>query len=193
MDLNATGTGRVLYSARRTVSISVETDGSVLVRAPHGFPEERVRALLSERAAWIDRHRARALERLERWQTLAPLTGEQRAQLKRETAALLRERLPVLAARIGVRFTGFSVRFQRTRFGSCSARGHLSFHASLGRMPREVAEYVMIHELCHLLHMDHSAAFWATVERFAPAYREARRHLRDEGYLYLDRPSSSQV
>ncbi len=178
---------QVFRSDRKTVSIAVNEDLSVTVRAPRHMSEADIRRLLAARADWIEKHRTRMQERLAQEAALMPLTKEQRDICRRETAELLASLVPLYAARIGVTYTSVCVRFQRTRFGSCSSRGALNFHGMLCRMPPPIVLYVVIHELCHRKHMDHSAAFWAEVQRHCPDFQSARRWLRENGGTYIRR------
>ncbi|MCM1189561.1 MAG: M48 family metallopeptidase [bacterium] len=82
----------------------------------------------------------------------------------------------------GGSYTSLSVRDQKTRWGSCSSRGTLSFNYRLIFAPREVLDYVVVHELCHLTHMNHSKDFWRMVESVLPDYRVRRKWLRDHGH-----------
>ena len=70
---------------------------------------------------------------------------------------------------------------QRTRWGSCSTTGAMSFNWRLLLAPPEILDYVVWHEACHLVHMDHSPRFWSLLERHVPDYRAPRRWLRDHG------------
>ena len=85
------------------------------------------------------------------------------------------------AAAVGRGYTALTIRGQRTRWGSCSSSGALSFNWRLLLAPEEVLDYVVWHEACHLAVMDHSPRFWALVERHLPGYREPRRWLRRHG------------
>lgn len=87
----------------------------------------------------------------------------------------------IYAERLGVRFTSIGIRDPRTRWGSCSARGALSFSWRLMMAPERVAEYVVVHEMAHLVHLDHSPAFWDLVRRVSPAHDADRAWLRDHG------------
>lgn len=71
-----------------------------------------------------------------------------------------------------------AVKEQKSCWGSCSAKHNLNFNWHLMEFPPEVVDYVVVHELCHLRHMDHSPAFWAEVERILPDYRERRAVLK---------------
>jgi len=100
------------------------------------------------------------------------------------------------AARLGVAHGPISIRDQRTRWASCSARGALSFNWRLVLAPPDVLGYVVVHELCHVLRHDHSAAFWRLVEVACPDYRSHRAWLSRHGpellaYRVPPTPSSS--
>jgi len=86
--------------------------------------------------------------------------------------------LKKIAADMQVDYRAVSVRLQKARWGSCSMRGNISLNAKLLLLPPEVVRYVLVHELSHLKHMNHSAVFWHYVEKFEPDYREKRSELR---------------
>jgi predicted metal-dependent hydrolase len=100
---------------------------------------------------------------------------------RREARRAIGEIAGVEAARLGVRFRSVVIRDQRTRWGSCSRAGVLSFSWRLLLAPRGVLEYVVVHELCHLLVPDHSKAFWRAVEQARPAWRDEAGWLRRNG------------
>lgn len=77
----------------------------------------------------------------------------------------------------GLVYRSASIRLQRARWGSCSAKGDISLNARLLYHPRDVVRYVLIHELCHLKELNHSSRFWALVRRFEPRYKELKRRL----------------
>ncbi len=96
----------------------------------------------------------------------------------REEIAL---RLGPVTAALGRRHAGLTIRNQRTRWGSCSANGTMSFNWRLLLAPDEVLDYVIWHEACHLVVMDHSRDFWSLLERHLPGFRAPQRWLRDNG------------
>ena len=100
-----------------------------------------------------------------------------------------RERLTAVAAgeaeRLGVGYRSLTVRGQRTRWGSCSSKGALSFNWRLVLAPPAALRYVVVHELCHRLRPDHSSAFWRLVEEARPTYREERAWLNEYGHELL--------
>jgi len=110
---------------------------------------------------------------------------DQRAALerwyRRTARAEIAPRLDHAAAAVGREYTTLTIRAQRTRWGSCSSTGAMSFNWRLLLAPEDVLDYVIWHEACHLAVMDHSPRFWALVERHAPGYRAPRRWLRRHG------------
>jgi predicted metal-dependent hydrolase len=104
---------------------------------------------------------------------------------RRAARAEIAPRLDAACARAGSSYSGLSIRAQRTRWGSCSADGRMSFNWRLLLAPEQVLEYVVWHEVCHLQVLDHSPRFWALVERYLPGYREEREWLRRNGGMLV--------
>ena len=172
------GAVQVIRSCRNTVSLEIRRDLRVVLRVPLGMPESEIRRILAQRTGWIAEHLARAAARKDQAPRLSP---EELETLKTRAAEDLAARTARLAPLVGVDYGRITVRSQVSRWGSCSARGNLSFNCLLMLCPPEVRDYVVIHELCHRQQMNHSSAFWAEVERVLPDYREARRWLRQNG------------
>lgn len=102
------------------------------------------------------------------------------AMLKKAALAYVYPHLEGLASKFEFHPGPCSIRIQKGRWGSCSARGGaISLNAMLLFLPEELVEYILIHELCHLRHMDHSAAFWQEVSKYCPDYRKCRGRIRD--------------
>ena len=100
---------------------------------------------------------------------------------RREARTLLAERSRSLAGALGAHLEDVTVRDPRSRWGSCSRRGRLSYSWRLLLAPERVLDYVVAHEVCHLLRPDHSPAFWALVRDVDPGADDARRWLREHG------------
>jgi predicted metal-dependent hydrolase len=89
------------------------------------------------------------------------------------------------AAALGVTYTRLTMRDQRSRWGSCSSKGALSFNWRLVLAPHDVLDYVVVHEVCHLVEHHHGPAFWALVEKRRPGFRESREWLDEHGWEIL--------
>jgi len=96
----------------------------------------------------------------------------------KEASVLIRNMVKKISSKMGIDYGKITIRDQDSRWGSCSSKGNLNFSWRLIKTPQEVLEYVIIHELAHIKHMDHSKQFWELVELFDPLYREHRRWLR---------------
>jgi len=110
-----------------------------------------------------------------------PLRTVVEAWYRARADAVIAERLEAVNAPLGYRYTRVTIRDQKTRWGSCSARGNLAFNWRLVMAPIAVIDYVVVHELVHLVDLSHSPAFWARVAAIDPAHRAHRRWLRDHG------------
>jgi len=127
----------------------------------------RSRAVRRDGELWLPQREPN--EALERWY---------RAQARAEIAPRLTKATETLGV---TKATTLAIRNQRTRWGSCSSTGAMSFNWRLVLAPEPVLDYVVWHEACHLVVPNHSSRFWALVERHLPGYREPRRWLRRNG------------
>lgn len=178
---------RVIRSSRKTVSASVGTDCTVTVRAPLRLPETEILRFLHEKSARICvmlEHRRAENERLK---SVHALTAAELRALADEALRVIPERVRHYAGLLGVSYAKITVRNQKTRWGSCSAEGNLSFNCLLMLAPPEVLDSVVVHELCHRLEMNHSARFYAAVYRVFPDYDRCHRWLKENGSLLLRR------
>jgi predicted metal-dependent hydrolase len=91
------------------------------------------------------------------------------------------EKVKRYAGIVGVAPTGVSVKTFKSRWGSCNVKGEIEFHWKIIMAPHRIVDYVVVHELCHLKHHDHSPGFWKSVERIVPDYLECKEWLRDVG------------
>ena len=139
--------------------------------------ERDIQAFLREKADWIER----TIEKLEKQTAEAQkdsLSMQELKQLADLALEKLPERVAYYASQVGVTYGRITIRNQRTRWGSCSSKGNLNFNCLLMLMPAEIQDYVVVHELCHIRHHDHSPAFYRLVESVLPDYKERERLLR---------------
>lgn len=104
------------------------------------------------------------------------------AFLKHTATDYITPRTHQLAEKMGLKFSRISFKQQKTRWGSCSAKKNLNFNWRLVHFDPKVIDYVIIHELAHLKHLDHSKAFWALVAKYDPKYKEHKKVLKNARY-----------
>ena len=100
---------------------------------------------------------------------------------RRQAQEIFAEKAEKFADILAVHFETIRIKDQRSRWGSCSGKRNLNFNWRLIMAPEPVCDYVIIHELCHLVHMDHSREFWLLVESICPDYRQYKNWLRENG------------
>lgn len=175
----------LVRSGRKSLAVSIDPDGQITVRVPQRISQKEIDHFLIDKRIWIV---TRYLEMMKRRQDIpaSDLTDAQRAALEKRYIAAAKEYFPKRAAYFqqftGGTYSRISIRSQKTRWGSCSAKGTLSFNWRLMLAPPAILDYVVVHELCHLSHMDHSDSFWKKVESVYPDYRTARKWLKDHGH-----------
>lgn len=113
------------------------------------------------------------------------MTAQQKQALEKRFRQAAAEYIPARVTYYhqftGGSFQRITIRAQKTRWGSCSSRGTLSFNWRLMLAPPRVLDYVVVHELCHLKHMDHSRNFWNAVAEIMPDYKEHKKWLKENG------------
>lgn len=176
----------LVKSNRKTYALSVAETGEVTLRAPFSASERFISSILTERRGWLTEHYRRAQEKAAARDAIQDsLTPEQKSALDARYRQAAKEYIPRRVEHYlpmtGGRYERITIRAQKTRWGSCSARGTLSFNWKLMLAPPDVLDYVVVHELCHLTYMNHSREFWEAVERVMPDYRTRRRWLKEHG------------
>ena len=167
---------KLVRSSRRTLAIQITPDGHVVVRAPLRMPQTAIDRFVSSRDGWIRTHVQRQAERLA---AHPPHTEAEIAELRRRAGEVLPPLVDHWARQMGVAPTAVRITSARTRFGSCSGKDALSFSLYLMDYPPEAAEAVVVHELAHIRHKNHSPAFYAEVERYLPDYRQRAALLKE--------------
>ena len=173
---------QIIKSDRKTIAIQIKPDGQVVVRCPKRMRIEEARRFAESKADWIEKHLAKRP-----LQDVAKYTTKEIEQLREQARKLVTERVRYFAPIIGVTYGQIAIRTQHTRWGSCSSKGNLNFNCLLALVPPEVLDYVVVHELCHRKELNHSARFWAQVERVLPDYKSHRKWLKENGKNLITR------
>lgn len=173
---------QVIESNRKTINFEVREDGTAIARVPMRMPKQRIAMYLESRKEWYIEKVSAAKSRAQKapeYTVPAPeeLTQEQVQAIRQKFT----ERVAYYAAQMGVTYAHITLRNQKTRWGSCSSKGNLNFNYQLYFLPEELMDYVIIHELAHRVHMNHSPEFWALVAQHCPEYQERRARLKAIG------------
>ena len=174
----------LIRSSRKTIAIEIHPDLRIKVRAPLRTPQYRIMEFLKEKEHWIDLHLEKMRQRQEGGAdqpSKVPVSEQEIRELTELAKQVIPQRVAFFAGQMGVTYGRITIRNQKTRWGSCSQAGNLNFNCRLMKMPPEVLDYVVVHELCHRKQMNHSRAFWEEVEKVLPDYRVTRQWLKQNG------------
>lgn len=173
-----------IKSNRRSVGINIKPGGEITIRTPYLMPVPIVLSYIKEKEAWIVKTYLKQSKF-----SPAPAPEEKSHQTLalekryRDAAAdYIPKRVEYYHTLTGGNYSKITIRDQKTRWGSCSASGTLSFSFRLMMAPPRVLDYVVVHELCHLTYMNHSKDFWNMVESILPDYKEHRKWLKENGH-----------
>jgi predicted metal-dependent hydrolase len=180
---------QIIRSSRRTLSLQVRHDGQILVRAPKNASLREIEAFVRKNSDWLKKHLAMVEKQKaeEAANPVVPLTMDEIRALADRAMRIIPERTAYFAPLVGVTYGRITIRNQKTRWGSCSARGNLNFNCLLMLAPPEVLDYVIVHELCHRKEMNHSPRFWAQVASVIPDYKIREKWLKTEGTKLMRR------
>lgn len=175
---------KIIRSKRKTIPLEIK-DGDILVRAPLRVPNYEIQNFIVKNQKWIDKHLQKAKEQEEKYKDLVPYSKEEIEGYKRQAQKVIPERVKHFASIMGVEYGRISIRTQRTLWGSCTSKGNLSFNCLLMLTPPEAIDSIVVHELCHLRHMNHSKKFYDEVLKYCPEYYKWNKWLKEHGKLIL--------
>ncbi|OGG39727.1 hypothetical protein A3A21_00105 [Candidatus Jorgensenbacteria bacterium RIFCSPLOWO2_01_FULL_45_25b] len=160
----------------RATRLTLYSDGRFVVTVPQRMRDGFVEEFLLRKARWI----FKKLEYIKRFSDKTFLGGGRREFLKHKDRALAfaEERARYFNARYSFEYKRITIRNQKTRWGSCSKKGGLSFNYRIALLPQRCADYIIVHELCHLREFNHSRKFWELVALSFPDYLEIRKDIK---------------
>ena len=168
-----------LSSTRRStrISLSVRPSGKVRLSYPLYVSERRALEFLEQKIDWVMAAQRRYAERA----TSPTLSKAEIEQLRTAAKAYLPPRVAYWAAKFSLSYGKVTIRATRSKWGSCSATGNISLSLFLMQLPERLCDYVIIHELCHTVHHNHSPRFHSLVDRLTMGQeralaRELRMH-----------------
>lgn len=163
-------------SRARYVRLTIEHDGTLMVTAPITYPVFLVKKFLISRAKWLVNN----LTKIKNNPNIFSIrhSSEQIKQYKKQTRVLVLDRLNYFNQFYNFHYNRISIRNQKSRWGSCSSQKNLNFNYRLCLLPIDAAEYIIVHELCHLQEMNHSVKFWQLVAQTIPDYKIRQKKLK---------------
>ena len=168
-------------SKRKTLAIQVTKELQLHIKAPFHTSERYIYCFVQQKRFWIYKQAKRIIEddkvRVER-------TEEEIQRLREHARTVLTAQSEEYAKQLNVSFNKIRIGNQRTRWGSCSSNGTISYNWRLILMPEAIRDYVVVHELCHLIEMNHSTRFWKLVASILPDYAVHREWLKQHGHEY---------
>ncbi|MDR0817647.1 MAG: M48 family metallopeptidase [Clostridiales Family XIII bacterium] len=169
---------RLTRSRRRTITIRVTKDAVLDVRAPMRTSVREIEGFLRSKQKWIDRHmkEARDAAKSRAEFSVSPAVVK---QLRDKAKAVLTERTEHYAELMGVRPASVRVGSAKSRWGSCSSAGRINYAWYIIMGDDELIDYLVVHELTHLTHMNHSKRFWDAVGIYIPDAKSCRKRLRE--------------
>ena len=212
---------QIIRSNRKTLSLSINENADLVVRAPHRLSDNEIQKFISEKSDWIDKKQRLVKAHLEDSEnqlssdqclylgSLYPLKIDNNnvkpisfngdmfttANVNRERINLLLKswykkrfievampRLSYFSDKHKLKFNQVRVKEQKTLWGSCSSKNNINLNYLLIMAPMKVIDYVIVHELVHTIHKNHSAKFWQKVETIMPNYKDARYWLKENGH-----------
>lgn len=176
----------IIRSNRKTLSIELKPN-EIIARAPARMKEKEIYKFIESKKSWIDKHLAKLNERQKALDDLQPYTHEEIKQFTAKAKLDIPKRVDFYARKIGVTYNKITIRCQHTRWGSCSSKGNLNFNCLLVLLPDEILNSIVVHELCHIKQMNHSARFYAEIDKVFPNYQQCHLWLKQNGGMYLNR------
>ena len=173
------GVGPVLFRRSRRakhVNISVKPFKGVRVAVPDGLPFKKAEEFVNAKTDWIQRH----LYRMKQYEEENKIISDASVDIDRTRAKRkLIRRLKYLAGKHGLTYNRVFIRNQKTRWGSCSHKNSISLNMKLVKLPDELMDYVILHELVHTRVKDHSNSFWAELNRLVGNRKDMALRLRE--------------
>ena len=165
----------LIRSDRRTVALEITEDARLVIRAPRRCPASYIKSFVESKSGWIDSHMEKQRLRAEK---RVPVSEKEAEELFARAKAEIPPLVAKYAAVMGLRPSSIKITGAEKRFGSCSPKNSLCFSYRLMDYPKEAVEYVVVHELAHIVHRNHGKAFYVLIGSVMPDYKERDKLLK---------------
>ena len=159
----------IIYSKRKTLCLQIKRDGRVVIRCPYRTSEKRIEEFYNSHLEWVQKKVEVTKNRMV---PIDELSEAEITELKKKAWEYIPLRVEYFANIMGVTPSNVSINQAKTRFGSCNSKKRLNFSCNVMRYPNEAIDYVIVHELAHIKHHNHSKEFYKLIEEFLPDFRE---------------------
>ncbi len=158
----------IIRSQRKTLSLQVDKDCQITVRAPFYTSEREIELFLQEKKTWLEKAIITQREKVKKQKTYSP---EEIEIFRKKAKEIIPDKVRYFSSIMGVTPTSVRINSAKTRYGSCSGKNSLNFSLYLMDKNEEFIDYVVIHELAHIKHHNHSKEFYSFIEMFLPDYK----------------------
>ena len=165
---------KLIRSKRKTIELSIGDDFLPLVKAPLKMSTEDIEKFVLKHEKWIEKQIIKKYEHDEKF----ALSPEEETMLKEKALPYLTERTEYFAKLMGLKYTGIKITSAKKRFGSCSGKNSICYSWRLMQYPPEAIDYVVVHELAHIIYKNHGKDFYKLIEKYLPDYKKREKLLK---------------
>lgn len=167
---------KIIRSKRKTISISVEKNGDVVVKAPMRTPTAYIDTVVQKNISWIEQKQKMHYENSK---VARRLTDEEISALKKQAKTVMTARTHYFEKIMGVKCTGIRITSAKGRWGSCSYNNSICYSYRTQLLDDKQQDYIVVHELAHIRHKDHSPRFYSEIEKVLPDYRQTIKSIKE--------------
>ena len=165
---------KLIRSKRKTIELSIGDDFLPLVKAPLKMSTEDIEKFVLKHERWIEKQIIKKREHDEKF----ALSPEEETMLKEKALPYLTERTEYFAKLMGLKYTGIKITSAKKRFGSCNGKNSICYSWRLMQYPPEAIDYVVVHELAHIVYKNHGKVFYKLIEKYLPDYKKREKLLK---------------
>lgn len=174
----------IIKSRRKTLSLQVKPDLSVVVKAPFKLNQTEIASFVAEKAGWIAKQKAHYEHFSVKLKNVSYFPADKH-KYKKAARKYFTQKVESLTAMLNLSFKKVRISGASQRWGSCSSKKFINLNWKLVFAPPEVIDYVILHEVLHLRHMNHSQAFWDDIKSYCPNFKEHKKWLAANSYLLM--------
>lgn len=159
---------KVIRSARKSISLQVDSCCNIIVRAPHFVSDKKIDAFVQSKKQWLEKT---IIDQREKAKNVKTYTDEEIKTLRKNAKEVIPKKVEFYSQMMGVTPKSVKINSAKKRYGSCSGDNNLNFSLYLMTREEDFINYVVVHELAHIKHHNHSKDFYSFVENFVPDYK----------------------